>query len=138
MAATLTVRTGAIQPSRLLRLVLLADAAASGGLGLLMLAGAGVLAGPLGLSAALLQGAGAICIGWAMVVGWMGRRALLPAWAVWAAIGLNLCWVADSLLLLASGWVSPTALGTAFVLVQAAAVLGFSVLQWAGLRRSAG
>jgi hypothetical protein len=139
MAATIaTARAGAIQPAPLLRFAFLADAAGSGAVGLLMLAGGGALSPVLGLPAALLQAAGAVCLGWAALMAWMGRRDALPGWSVWAVIGLNLVWVADSLLLLASGWVAPTGLGTAFVLAQAVAVLGFAALQWAGLRRSPG
>lgn len=137
MSITIAARGTAIQPSRLLRLAFLADAVASGALGLVMLAAGGALAAPLGLPAGLLQGAGAVCLGWAVLMAWLGRRETLPGWVVWSVIGLNLCWAADSLLLLASGWVLPTALGTGFVLAQALAVLGFSAAQWLGLRRSA-
>ncbi len=137
MTATLaTARTGAIRPSPLLRIAFQADAAGSGAVGLLMLAGGGALAPVLGLPATLLEVAGAVCLGWGALMFWLGRRDALPGWSVWGAIGMNLAWVADSLLLLASGWVAPTGLGTAFVLAQAAAVLGFTALQWAGLRRS--
>jgi hypothetical protein len=139
MAATITTaRAGAIQPSPLLRFALLADAAGSGAVGLLMMAGGAALAPVLGLPATLLQVAGAVCLGWAALMAWMSRSQALPGWSVWTAIGLNLVWVVDSLLVLASGWVAPTGLGAAFVLAQAAAVLGFTALQWAGLRRSAG
>jgi hypothetical protein len=55
---------------------------------------------------------------------------------VWAVILCNAVWVADSLLLLMSGWVQPTALGTAFVLAQALLVGLFAELQALGLRRS--
>jgi hypothetical protein len=138
MATTIAARGAAIRSSGLLRLAFYADAAGSGAVGLLTLLGGAALAGPLGLPAGLLQGAGAICLAWAGLMAWLGGREVLTAWGVWGVIGLNLVWVADSLLLLASGWVAPTGLGIAFVLAQAAAVLGFSALQWAGLRRSAG
>jgi hypothetical protein len=136
MDATLTHAPATIRPAPLLRLALLVGSAASGGLGLLMLLGGGVLAGPLGLPAGLLQGAGATCLGWAAITGWLARRETLPPWAVWAVIGLNLCWVADSVILLLSGWVAPTASGITFVLAQALAVDAFAVAQWIGLRRS--
>lgn len=138
MATTIAARGAAIRPSGLLRFACYADAAGSGAVGLLTLFGGAALAGPLGLPAGLLQGAGLVCLAWAGVMAWLGGRESLPLWGAWGVIGLNLVWVADSLLLLASGWVAPSGLGTAFVLAQAAAVLGFSALQWAGLRRSAG
>jgi hypothetical protein len=138
MDATLSARPAAVAPAPLLRKALWSDAAASGAMGLLLLAGGGALTGLLGLPVGLLQAAGMITLGWAALVGWMARRAALPGWAVWAVIGLNLVWVADSLLLLASGWVAPTGLGVVFVIAQAVAVAGFAAAQWAGLRRSRG
>jgi hypothetical protein len=47
----------------------------------------------------------------------------------------NVLWVAASILLLASGPVSPTPLGTAFVLAQAAVVALLTALERASLRR---
>ena len=40
-------------------------------------------------------------------------------------------------LLLLLGLAAPNGLGTAFVLLQAVAVLGFGLLQWVGLRHGA-
>ena len=114
------------------------DAVASGATGLLALAGGAALAGPLGLPAGLLQGAGAFCLAYAALVGWMARRERCRPGLVWVVIGGNLVWAADSLLLLASGWVAPTGLGLAFVAGQALAVAGFAAAQWAGLARSRG
>ncbi|PWS38863.1 hypothetical protein DFH01_06345 [Falsiroseomonas bella] len=136
MDATIAGRPRALTPAPLLRFALRLDAAASGVLALLMLLGAPLLADPLGLPEGLLRGAGLVCLPYAAVLAWMTGRPSLPAWAVWSVIGLNAVWTADSLLLLASGWVAPTALGTAFVLAQAAAVGGFALLQWRGLARS--
>ncbi len=136
MTAIPASRPAALVPAKLLRLALLADAAASGAMGLLLLAGGAALSGPFGLPAALLQGAGAALLPWAALVFWMSRRPSLPGWGVWAIIGLNLAWVVESVLLLLSGWVSPTGLGIAFVLAQAAAVDAFATAQWLGLRRS--
>jgi hypothetical protein len=48
----------------------------------------------------------------------------------------NLLWTVGSVLLVALGWFSPTWLGTAFVLAQAAAVLLLTELQFTGLRWS--
>ncbi len=137
MDATITTRPAAIRPSRLLRLALAGDAAASGAMGLLTLAGGAALAGVLGLPAGLLQGAGAFLLPYAALVGWMARREALPAWLGWLVVGGNAVWAADSLLLLASGWVAPTGLGIAFVVAQALAVAGFAAAQYAGLSRSA-
>jgi hypothetical protein len=125
------------RPSLFLRRALLADAAASGATGLLMAAGADAFSGPLGLPVVLLREAGLVLLPYAALLAWLGLRESLPRAAVWAVIVCNALWAAESLLLLASGWVAPTALGVAFVVAQALAVAGLAGLQWQGLRRSA-
>ncbi|KAA2237199.1 hypothetical protein [Salinarimonas soli] len=116
-----------------LRAALLADAAASGATGLLALAGAGLLAGPLGLPAPLLQGAGLILLPYAAFVAWLGTRAVPARGLVLAVVAINVLWTLDSLALLASGWVAPSALGIAFVGLQALVVGGFAAAQAYGL-----
>ena len=123
-------------PSKFLRLSLGADAAASAGLGLLCAVGAGPLGNVLGLPAPLLRWSGLALLPWAAVVGFLAmRKALRPA-AVWAVIGLNLVWVIDSIGLLFGGQVNPTGLGTAFVAMQALAVLALAECEFIGLRQS--
>jgi hypothetical protein len=122
-------------PSPLLRQALLADAVTSGACGLLMLLGAASLSF-LGLPEMLLRVAGAVLIPYAALVGWLGMRDMVPRMAVWAVILANGVWVVDSLLLLVSGWVEPTRAGTAFVILQAAAVGMYAEFQLIGLRRS--
>ncbi|WP_137179571.1 hypothetical protein [Roseomonas sp. AR75] len=136
MDATLAERPAALIPSPLLRFALRLDAAGSAALALPLLLAAPALAGSLGLPAGLLRGAGLVCLPYIAALVWMAGRPSLPAWAVWTVIALNAVWVVDSLLLLASGWVAPTGLGTAFVAAQALAVAAFAVLQWIGLGRS--
>jgi hypothetical protein len=53
---------------------------------------------------------------------------------VWLVIIGNLGWTAQSFALL--GQLAPTPLGTAFVSVQALAVLGLAGLEYMGLRRA--
>lgn len=84
-----------------------------------------------------MRPAGLILLPYAAVVAFLGTRATMSRRAVWAVIAVNGIWVADSLILLASGWVSPTALGYAFVLAQALVVLLFAEAQYFGLRRNA-
>ncbi len=50
---------------------------------------------------------------------------------------MNILWAVDSALLLLTGWVAPTGLGLAFVLVQAGAVAVLAEAQYLGLRRMA-
>ena len=57
--------------------------------------------------------------------------------AVWAIIAYNVLWSVDSVVLLVSGYVAPTALGYAFVIFQAVVVAGFAALQIVGLRKEA-
>lgn len=137
MDATIQTQAG-LRPAPLLRLALIGDAIASGAMGLLTLGGGAMLAPLLGLPADLLQAAGAVLLPYAALVTWLARRAEVPGWAVWTVIGVNLVWAADSLLLLASGWVAPSGLGIAFVVAQALSVAGFAAAQWVGLARSRG
>jgi len=120
----------------LLRFALLGDAMASGAMGLLMAAAATPLSGLLNLPQQLLFWAGLVLLPYAVFVGWLGSRSAIPAALVWAVIILNAVWVIDSMLLLLSGWVQPTGLGTTFIVVQAVAVAVFAELQIIGLRRA--
>jgi len=126
-----------IPSSTLLRAALLGDAAASGGMGLLLTAAAYPLASLLALPEPLLRGAGLVLLPYAGLVGWLGAQRRLPRWLVRGVVGVNLLWALDSLLLLLLGLAAPNGLGAAFVLLQAMAVLGFGLLQWAGLRHGA-
>ena len=121
--------------SRFLRLSLLADAAISGAVGVLMLAGAGLLDGLLGLPVPLLRGAGLVLVPYVAALVWLARREDVPRQAVWMVILANAVWAAGCVLLLLSGWIAPTWLGVAFVLVQAVTVLVFAELQYMALRR---
>jgi hypothetical protein len=115
------------------RFAFLLDAAATAATGLLLVAGARPLAPVLGLPEPLLFWAGAVLLPFAALVFALARRPSAPRGWAWAVVAVNALWVADSLLLLASGWIAPTALGVAFVLGQAAAVAGLAALQAAAL-----
>lgn len=125
-----------IRPAPLLRFALIADAAASGAMALMLALGAGLLAPVLGLPEALLRNAGLVLVPYAALVGFIGSRPLMSRALVWAVVAANVVWVIDSLALLAGGWVSPGAIGIAFVVMQAVAVGVFAELQVLGLRRS--
>jgi hypothetical protein len=118
-----------------LRTLLAVDAAMCLASGLALAVAAGPLAETFALPAALLRGAGLVLLPWAGLVGWCAARTVAPRWAVRTVVGVNLLWAADSVLLLASGWVVPNGLGLAFVLVQAVAGGGIAVLQALALRR---
>jgi len=124
--------------SRSLRLVILADAGASGATAALLVAGAGLLERWLGLPIVLMREAGLVLIPYVVLVLFVASRPVASLGAVNAIIGINAVWTAASLLLLASGRVSPTLLGIAFVMAQALAVGGFGVLQYVCLRQAGG
>lgn len=121
---------------KLLRYALIADAIVSGATAVLLLAGAGLLTGLLGLPEQLLRTAGLILVPFVGLVGYLATRPAPAEGAVWAVIVLNVAWVAASALLLVGDFVSPTVLGYAFVAAQGVAVLIFADLQYFGLRRS--
>ena len=115
-----------------LRTSLRLDAVASGGLGALLLATAGVLDEPLGLPVGLTLAVGGVLLGWSGLVGWISvgaSRSLAKE-----VVAGNVAWVAASALFAASGWVELTGLGVAFVVAQAGAVAALTCLQVAGLR----
>lgn len=124
------------RPPVFLRRALLLDAVASGATGLLMIVGAGLVEGLLGLPAALLRGAGLVLIPYVAFVVYTGMRPSIARSAVWAIIIANVLWAAASALLLVSGLVAPTALGYAFVIGQAIVVALLGELQYVGLRRT--
>jgi hypothetical protein len=112
------------------------DAAITAATGLLMVAGAGLAEGLLGLPAALTRYAGLSLLPFAALVAYLATRERLPRVAVWAVIAVNALWAVDSVLLLFTGWVDPTLLGYAFVLFQAVVVAFFAEAQYMGLRKS--
>jgi len=124
-------------PPNLLRLALIADAVASGATGLLLLVGAGFLAGILGLPQELLRYAGLVLVPFVAFVAFVGTRAEIARPAAALIVVVNAAWVVGSIALLLSGWVAPTVLGYAFVLAVAVAVAVLAELQWIGLRREA-
>ena len=124
--------------SRPLRLILLADAVASGATAALLVAGAGLLERLLGLPVALMREAGMLLIPYVVLVLFVASRPSVAVAAVNAIIAVNAAWTAASVLLLVSGSVSPTLLGIAFVLAQAFAVGAFAVIQYVCLRQAAG
>jgi hypothetical protein len=124
------------QSSPFLRNALLIDAAASGATGLLMIAGADLLEGLLGLPPALLRGAGLVLVPYVAFVVWAGTRAPVQGGAVWAIIAANAAWAIASVFLLI-GMLSPTLLGYVFIIGQALVVALLGELQYVGLKRDA-
>lgn len=126
-----------VYPSTLLKLAMAADAVVSGAVAALQLAASGLLAQLLLLPQALLVETGAFLVAYTVLL-----AILAGSERVWSAlIGMivagNLAWAVGCVALLASGSLSPSALGVAFVMVQAIAVLIFAAIEFKGLRASA-
>jgi hypothetical protein len=129
----MNIRTLTTHP-RFLQRLLLTDAVATGATAALLLGGADALAPLLQLPAGLLRGAGAVLVPFVAWVALLARQARPPRAAMAAVVAINAAWVAASVWVAFGGTWSPSTLGIAFVLVQAAAVLAFADLGWFGLR----
>lgn len=125
-----------LRTSTFLRGVLFADATTCVATGLLLMFGSGPLEQYLGLPAGLLRYAGLSLLPFAALLVYLAARENLSPGAVWAVIVLNALWTVDSVLLLLTGWVSPTELGYAFVVAQALGVAVLAGLEYVGLRKA--
>jgi len=119
----------------LLRLALLADAAASGAMGVLLAAAADPLAARFGLPVALLREVGLLLIPYAGLLAYLASKQTTPRLPAQLIVAGNVLWVIGSAALLISGLVAPTTLGTAFVIAQALIVAILAELQVLGLKR---
>ena len=119
--------------SPFLRRVLAVAAVVSGGAGVVMLLGAGVLAPVLALPAGLLGGAGLSLFPWFVALMWLARRADLPRRGVQAVIAVNGVWVLGSIAVLFA--LQPSLLGYGMVIAQAVMVGLFAELEVVGLMR---
>jgi hypothetical protein len=124
------------RPSSLLSYALAADAAASGATGLMLALGAGPLSGLLEMPEPLLRWSGLVLVPYAALIGFVASRGAVARTTVLAIVVVNALWVADSFALLASGWVAPSLLGSAFIIAQALAVGLLALAQYVGLRGS--
>ena len=99
-----------------------------------LLLGLGAELSPLlGLPQSLLTEAGLILLPFVLLLAWTATRPS-PQRLTALVVAINVGWVVASLLLLAGPWVSPTPLGTAFVLAQAGAVAVIAWLQHGAAR----
>ncbi len=121
----------------LLRLVLKLDAVATGAVGVLSLAASPAMDDLLGIPLALLMPLGLFLIAYAVVIWTVATRTHVSRPAAWTAVAINLVYAVDAVVVIVAGWFALTALGTAFVLLQAAAVALFTAAQFYALRRAA-
>lgn len=129
--------TSFISSPNFLRHVLRADALSCLACGLLQVVFTGTMAQLLGLPQALLAYTGEFLLVYAAVVAFISTREPLPRPLVWGLVAGNLAWALGCVLLLLSGRVAPSLLGTAYVVVQALTVAVLAELQFFGLRRAA-
>lgn len=119
-------------PSRLLSLLLWADAVSAAVTGALQVAAAPALAGWFGLPASLVLGTGLVLLAVAVFAALLahspGRAGVLTL------VGLNAAWVLGCVELLVAG-AAGTALGTGWLVLQALAVGVLAELEWLALRR---
>ena len=127
-------RDAAAGSDRLLRRALQLDAGVTGLNGAGYLAAAAVLDDVLGMPTAPLRALGAFLLVFAAAVGLLGTRTTIANGAVVGVVAANLLWVLASLTAAVGGWHEPTAAGTAWIVLQAAVVAAFALLQWRGRR----
>jgi hypothetical protein len=67
---------------------------------------------------------------------WLATRTRVQRPAIFFVVACNTLWALDSILLLLTGWVEPTTLGTVFVVAQAVFTAAIAEVEFIGLRRS--
>jgi hypothetical protein len=134
--STTAMRSDTTSDSRaLLVAAIRLDAVVSGAAGLLLAAGAPLLDGALGAPTAVLVPLGVFLVAYAAGLLAIARAGAPDRW-VKAVIAGNALWVVASVVTVLADWLTLTSLGTAFALVQAAAVALIAELQLIALRRS--
>ncbi|WP_105970135.1 hypothetical protein [Streptomyces geranii] len=129
--AALAART--TEPTVMLRRFLALDALVTGANAVAYLVAAGPLARLLGVGPGLLLELGLVLAGYAGGVGWLALRRRPAVLAVRVVIEVNLAWALLSCVALAL-WLSPSAAGAGWTVLQAAVVAGFAGLQYVALR----
>jgi hypothetical protein len=125
-----------LMPFLTLRRALWADAFVSSGLGVLQLAGGAALAARLGLPQPLVWATGLFMLVYVATLLWLARRKPIASWCVAVIVYGNTVWAAACVAIWASGEVLPTALGIAYLLLQALAVFALAAWQFVGWRAS--
>jgi len=117
--------------------LLLVDAACCLAMGLLLVSLPATIEAWTGIPTSLSLWAGLILFPVAGLMAWLGSRPAPPRAGLWLVIAGNEAWIVASVLILATGWIAPNALGTAFILAQAAFVAGITTLEFLAARRMA-
>jgi len=94
-----------------------------------------MIAADTGLSVTIVTEAGWICLGAALLWGWLGTRAQPPVIICWLAIMLNIGWIAASIGVFEMNYANLTTEGRLLVSLQAIGVLVLVVLEIMGTRQ---
>ncbi|WP_328874898.1 hypothetical protein OHT76_35210 [Streptomyces sp. NBC_00287] len=121
------------EPQAVLRRFLALDAVVTGANALAYLAASGPLGRLFGVDSTLLLELGVFLAVYAGGVGWLASRARPATFPVRVVIEANFAWAALSLLALAV-WLSPTATGAVWTVMQALTVAAFAALQHIALK----
>jgi hypothetical protein len=119
---------------RVLRALLWADAASCAATALLHLAATTALSSLLGIGPDLLVASGLVLLVFVAAAAWLARREPVPGAGVKLLVAGNWVWVLACVGLLLAG-AAGTALGQAYLVIQAVAVAVLAELQWLALRR---
>jgi hypothetical protein len=119
-----------------LRRALQLDAVVSGAFGLVLLVCGPFLVDALGAPLVLLWPVAIVCLLYAAALWLIQARPRISGGAAWSIVALNLVWAAASVVLVVLGWLPLTALGVAFVILQAVVVAALADVQFVGLRRA--
>jgi hypothetical protein len=123
-----------IHSNNALQNVLLLDAATCVATGALLAFGSNFVAGLTAIPAPLLYWAGLILFPIAALMAYAGLQATPPRPIVWLIVLGNIGWVIASVAVLA--FIAPNALGTIFILAQAAVVGVLALLEHSAQQRS--
>ncbi|MFD6432324.1 hypothetical protein [Streptomyces venezuelae] len=132
-AYPLTALARTTDPKTMLRRFLGLDAVVTAGNGVAYVAASGPLGDFLGVDSGLLFGLGVGLLLYAIGVGVLAVRKSPPMSGAQAVVEGNAVWAVLSVVALVA-WLSPSTAGAVWILLQAATVGGFAVLQYAALR----
>ena len=121
--------------NKVLRAILLVDAATCVLAGAVMTLGAALVNGLTDIPTSVLLPAGLSLFPIAAFMAFIATRPVVSKPAVWLIIVGNAGWVAGSLYLAMGGAIAPNLLGQVFIVVQAAAVVVLTLLEYRGVVR---
>lgn len=125
-----------IQPAPLLKIALIADAAACAPLALLQVAMPDLLAGQLAMPRALLTGTGIFLLAYTLLLIVLANSKNIWKGLIDLIIVGNVGWAVGCVALLAAAPFTPSGLGIGYLALQALAVLALAGAEFAGLKAS--